>query len=76
MDTPQRLIDRPESKRLLIAFRTEVIEAVNRAAQQALRDNKRAGNAIPTWSDGRHTLIEAVDIVLDEETTDRLNGSA
>ena len=66
-ENQQRLIDRSGAKNLLIAFRAEVMEAMRRAARQALRDNKRAGNAIPTWSDGRCTMIAAEDIVIDVE---------
>lgn len=57
----------PENlKRLLIAERKAVSEAVRRAVRHALLTHKRAGVPIASWQDGKVVIIPADEISVGE----------
>jgi hypothetical protein len=42
--------------------------AIGRAAREAVRQHKLAGNPIATWQDGRVVIVQPEDIVVPDET--------
>jgi hypothetical protein len=44
-----------------------ITAAIGRAAREAVRQHKLAGNPIATWRDGKVVIIQPEDIVIDEE---------
>jgi hypothetical protein len=60
-------VDPKNLKRLFIAEAKSVDDAVQKAAQHALRVHKRAGCPVSSWEDGRLVITPPEEIRVDEQ---------
>ena len=60
-------INKVKSKKLLIDFGDRIDEAITKAVENALLENKRAGNSVAVWRGGKVVLIQPEEIILSKK---------
>ena len=64
MNSRQGMIEAEAREEMARRFASDafVVEAVQRAVREALREHKRAGNPVAGWQDGRVVIVAPEDI--------------